>query len=393
AAALLLTPEISIGLFGMTPDLPLILLWYAALAFAALALRSEPGSARALAFVLGAAFAAGLACDAKASGALLLVGLVATFAQPLARPHLRTLAPWAGLALVLVLVAPVVIDEVERGLPMLRHRLIDTQRGSGLSVRNLGALFGGQLLYVTPPLLYAAYLVARDLYRRRSDDAVSSLIFCVTAATTPLVVLACLSRVAEPHWVAPLYLALPLHLARIAERTPKLLSPVVTGLATAIGVATIAVAHAAVLLPLAPRWLGARYEPRYDLANDLFAWRTGLPLVRRALLVTLAPGAPPPVVVGPHWTVCAQLHAALPASVLVGCSGEIPDDFSRWLPPSLWQEAPVVLLVSDDRFDRASSSMRGRRLDAAWHVDVERGGRAVRRITVERWVATATASR
>jgi len=54
AVALIATPEISVGLFAMTPDLLLILLWYAALAAGAVALRSRAGSLGAWAACLSA---------------------------------------------------------------------------------------------------------------------------------------------------------------------------------------------------------------------------------------------------------------------------------------------------------------------------------------------------
>ena len=40
-----------------------------------------------------------------------------------------------------------------------------TQSRSGVSLRNLGALIGGQLAYVTPPFLLAAWLALRSLHR------------------------------------------------------------------------------------------------------------------------------------------------------------------------------------------------------------------------------------
>jgi hypothetical protein len=173
----------------------------------------------------------------------------------------------------------------------------------------------------------------------------------------------------------------------------ELVGSVTRKLALVVGAGSVAIAHLWVLFPLAPRLLGAKYEARYDLANDLYAWRTGLPLIKRAFAQSVDLDAPPPIVVGPHWTVCAQIHAALPASILVGCEGDIPDDFSRWLPRSTWEQAPVVLYVSDDRFGDSGRALPRRRLDAAWQVDVERGGIPVRRISVSRLVAQASASR
>jgi hypothetical protein len=55
------------------------------------------------------------------------------------------------------------------------------------------------------------------------------------------------------------------------------------------------------------------------------------------------------VVVGPHWTVCAQLQAGLPG-IHVGCATPVPDDFDRWLPREHWRKAEHVLFVTDNRF-------------------------------------------
>ena len=223
-------------------------------------------------------------------------------------------------------------------------------------------------------------------------DAVSWLLTAVTLSTLPLVGLALLSNVAEPHWVAPLYLALPIHLARRFEELDRVVSPRLRNVAAAVGAGVVAIAHVGVLVPIVPRLFGASYVPRYDLVNDLFAWESGLPVVKTALRESLEPGGPPAVVIGPHWTVCAQLHAGLPASVFVGCQGETPDDFSRWLPSQVWEKAPVILYVTDDRFGDSNPSLTSRRLDATWNVNVQRGGVRVRRISVARLILSSTAS-
>ena len=82
AFTLMLVPEISVGLFGLTPDLPLILLWYAAVGLSALADCRKAGLRACAGFALGSGFAVGLACDAKVSGVLLLLGLVMAWASP-----------------------------------------------------------------------------------------------------------------------------------------------------------------------------------------------------------------------------------------------------------------------------------------------------------------------
>jgi hypothetical protein len=419
AVPLMLAPEISIGLFGMTPDLLLIVFWYATVGATIWAITAAPGSTRALVGALGSGVAVGLAFDAKVSGGLLLAGLVLAWSSPHARAHRRTLAPWSGLALALLLVSPVMLDEVARGFPMLRHRLIDTQRDAGLSLRNVGALLGGQLLYVTPPLLMGAFFVARDLYRRRNEDIVSWTLWSVSVTALPLVLLALLSRVAEPHWVAPIYLALPIAFALRSDLSPREAStaaeePVDTGdrrkgiraeprqarplisqrivrSSIATGAIVIAFAHAWVLTSLAPRLLGSSYNARYDLANDLYAWDTALPVLRNAIEAATESQLPPPIVIGPHWTVCAQAHAMLPRSVLVGCHAQTGDDFRRWLPPSVWEHAPVLLYVTDDRFELPADALRDRREEGVWSVDVHRGGTVVRRISIRRLIALGVA--
>jgi len=190
--------------------------------------------------------------------------------------------------------------------------------------------------------------------------------------------------------VAPLYLALPLHLARRA-RDERLVGAGVSWSAVATGTVAVALAHAWVLFPIGPRLLGTSYTPRYDLANDLYAWEAGLPVLRKALVESADSDLPPAIVVGPHWTICAQVHAALPPEVLVGCRAETSDDFTRWLSVSTWQRAPVVLYVTDDRFESPADELRDHRADLAWRAEVHRGGTLVRRITITRLIASAVA--
>jgi hypothetical protein len=114
-------------------------------------------------------------------------------------------------------------------------------------------------------------------------------------------------------------------------------------------------AHVWVLAPIG----GA---PAFDIARELFGWPEAIARVKMvdASIVGagLGPRTPedlrPPlsrVVVGPHWTVCAQLHAALGPNVPVGCATPIPDDFDGWLPRKDWMRSDVIVFVSDDRFD------------------------------------------
>jgi hypothetical protein len=88
-------------------------------------------------------------------------------------------------------------------------------------------------------------------------------------------------------------------------------------------------------------------------------------------------------VVGPHWVICAQLHAALANRVDIGCDTRVTDDFDTWMPRARWGQADKVLFVSDNRFEidpRALFPDRARTLE--WEVTVSRGGRVTRVFTL-----------
>ena len=381
ALTLLLVPELSIGLFAFSPDLPLAVVWLAALGLAALALRSEPTSFRALWSTLGAGALVGVACLAKVSGALLGLALLATWLTPPLRNRWRTLAPWSALGVAAVLVAPLVLWEVTQGYPMLQHRLVATQAGAGVSLRNLGALLGGQLAYVTPPFLYAALLVLRDLWRRRREDELSRLLWlCTVVPALPLILLCLWSRVAEPHWLAPAYLPLAIHLARGRAVGRKLaIGSLVTGAAVTL------LAWTWVSTPLPLRVLGSHYRARYDLANDLHAWGPGRDLLRQAVARALRETRQLPVVVGPHWIVCAQAQAAVGHTVPVGCNTPLRDDFDRWFPRKRWFDAPVLLYVQDNRFELdPKRELPHRQVTSISRTAVRRAGTVIRTIRITR---------
>jgi hypothetical protein len=386
--ALALLPEMSIGLFGLTPDLPLAVLWLASLACAALALRSEPRTRAALVGMMRAGLFAGLAVTAKATGVLLALALAVGVAGRGARAHLRTAGPYCAALAAVIVVVPLALWERAHGYPLLAHRLVATQSEAGVSVRNIGALLGGQLLYVTPPFLFGAFVAGRELWREREDPVKRLLFVASVVPAVPLTALCVWSRVAEPHWLGPAYLSLAVAL--------PLLSPVrrwIARSAVAIGVVAPVAAFVLVSTPLVPELSGKSYRPRYDLVNDLYAWQAGVPLVRNEVEQVRSEGYAP-YVVGPHWTVCAQLHAALGAGVPVGCRTKAGDDFASWFPAREWMDAPVLLYVTDDRFpESAAVEFPHRDVARIQSAQIYRGGRVVRTIRVARLERAANARR
>ncbi len=377
--ALALLPETSIGLFGLTPDLPLAALWLAALGAAAAALCSTAGSRTALAGLVLSGLFAGLAVMTKVTGVLLCLALAATVAGRSARAHLRTAAPYCGALAAIIVTAPLLLWEHANRFPLLTHRLVATQSTAGLSLRNVGALLGGQLLYVTPPFLWAAWLCLRGLWKRPEDPVDRLLGLACIVPAVPLVLLCLWSRVAEPHWLGPAYLSLAVGAGRFDWPSKALRRSCM-----AIGLVAPAAAFVLVATPVLPELSGKGYRPRYDLVNDLYAWRHGVRVVGEEVDRVRSEGYAP-MIVGPHWTVCAQIHAALGAAVPVGCRTKEGDDFADWFPERQWAKAPVILYVTDDRFPRdLAKEFPARDIVGVQSIDVFRGGRVVRTIRVTR---------
>jgi hypothetical protein len=391
AAALVfaLVPEVAIGLFGMTPDLLLTLAWAGALALGAHALRSTPGSARAAwAFAAGGVLA-GVAAASKVTGVTLMAGLAVTYASRAARPHCRTVAPWAGLCAGALVLSPIALFEARTGWPMLRHRLVDTQASSGLSWRNAGALVGGQIVYLSPLTAILAALAGRELWRRRGDTIGRLLSACCLVPLGALLPLCMWSRVAEPHWIAPALLAL----VPAAARAPVTPSRRLVVASCALGGALIAFVFAWALLPSSLRLAPASYDPRLDLANDLYGWSDVLRVVREEAALaepSFHDARRNVVVVGPHWVICAQLEAALRGQLPVGCNTPVRDDFDDWLPRDRWRSAAVIVWVTDARFPTAPELPSHATLRTR-EVLIERGARTVRRFAITVFVRSAEA--
>ena len=356
ALTLMVVPEIAIGLFAMTPDLILACAWIGALGAGCAGLRSAPASNRAAWALFGAGLCAGIATASKVTGATLFVALACAYASRHAREHARTIWPWAGLVAGALVVLPVAIFEARTGWPILHHRLIDTQQDAGISLRNAAAIVVGQLGYLSPLVAVGAFFVARDLVRTRGHDAPSALLFYAFAFPAAILAPLCLwSRVAEPHWLAPPFLALAVHLGRT---TTAPISRRFGVAAIATSLAMVLAVHAWVLIADLTRLMPASFDPRHDITSELYGWPRAIDGIRRIASESSAPGFErgDVVIVGPHWVICAQIEAALNGELPVGCATPIRDDFDGWYPRAHWRAAEVLIFVTDNRFatDRAA---------------------------------------
>jgi hypothetical protein len=276
----------------------------------------------------------------------------------------RRLRAAAIVAIAAACFVPVLVWNADHDWVSARHRLVWTQAGAGPSLRNLGALIGGQLAYVSPVALAGLWWAA--VRATRDPDARGT-------ATVSLVALGigyglCLvSRVAEPHWPAPGYLGLVPVLGVIVDRRwARARRWVRVGAAWSIAV--VVVLCLAIWTPLAVHLPG--YDGRWDLTNDLYGWPRVAAAVRRMRAEALP-------VVGFHYTTCAQIAFALrDGSDRVRCLDAAVDDFDLWDRGGLPPGAPVIA-IEDPRFDRPPFPA-ARRIE----VPLRRGGVVVRAFAV-----------
>lgn len=359
--ALLAVPMFFAGSLATTPDAilaPLVLLLLLA------CWRSLETHRVADTVVAGAIL--GAAVLAKVSAGLFAPGLLWLALRRGARPRDLALAALAAAAVA----APVVVWNAAHGGAMLLHRLVWTQQGAGLSWRNVGALVGGQLAYVGPPMLVAFGAVLLRAGAARAD----AVRLPALPALVGLALLGLWSRVAEPHWTAPALLPLVVGVGLLADddawssRAARRLRRFAVGWA----VVSIVLLHVLVLTPVLPALVPARlYDARADLANELSGWPAVVAAVRRAR-------RPGELVAAGHYTMCAQLEVALGPRAEVTCLTRETDDWDLWgrgrLPPRAH-----ALFVTDARYpDPPAGAVRVR------EVRIRRGGRVVREFVLWR---------
>ncbi|MCA9586372.1 MAG: glycosyltransferase family 39 protein [Myxococcales bacterium] len=376
--AVAVAPETAVGLFALTPDLLLAPTWLATIALLGFGLRAPSGSTRGAASLVGAGLSAGVAAASKVSGALLvlavawaLVARARSQASP-ARGWARSAWPWLGLAAGAAISLPVALWELTRGHPMLTHRIAAP---GGPSLLHAALVTAGQLAYVSPLLLYWAALAARSLRSQRGASVAHDVgwrTFALPAVV--LLALSWLSPRSEPHWIAPALLTLAVAAGLDGVWSP---SPKLGRRALAVAAAVTSLAFAWVLVPQSSRFVPRQADLRWDIASELYGWPDVAGRVRQER-ASLAAEPHEIVVVGPHWTVCAQIAAAMP-DVQVGCATPTGDDFDDWMPRARWRKAPYVVWVTDNRFaEDGAGELPLHAVRSRTRVQIERGGRVAR---------------
>ncbi|MBI5486700.1 MAG: glycosyltransferase family 39 protein [Deltaproteobacteria bacterium] len=392
-AILCVLPVFHLGGLAAAPDAPLVPLWLATLLAAWHAWKRQresrpPSWGWVLSRAVGLGALLGAAFLAKYS-ALALAPVLCWAAWPL--PPARRWAAWlAGAVAAAAVATPVIAWNAAHGFASVLHRFVWSQPDPGASLRNAGALVGGQLLYLSPVAAVALGWMVVRAWKRRGESPVR---FCLVASLVPFAILAAIcvwSRVAEPHWPLPAILALlPLagHAASVAVGRTRRVVRVALGVAVAFDAAV----YLAVLTPLLPALVPEPlYVARYDIVNELYGWDRVADAVRRRVP---AGG----VVVAGHYTMCAQLEWNLRGTgIPVACWTCTPTDFDLWAPGAETTRGRPVLFVSDERYpDRppaASPQARPERAEGPPvpnppTVSVRRGGTEIRRFVLTDYAA------
>ena len=366
-AALLVcaSPASLIGGMAAAPDSVLSMFWMMALYTVWESIRRErPG------FILpvAAGLCIGLAFLSKHTGACLAAGVLLT---ALMHGSYRKAGFWAGLVTAAAVVSPVVLWNLEHDWIQLRHRLIWSQAGAAFSLRNLGALIGGQVLYTGPVLILFLWALVR-LWKRR-DEKGPALVVYVSGITLVCTYLLCLwSPVAEPHWPFAGYLALAAGVPGVIDTGMKTPGRIFKA-AIVWSFGMYILAHVFVLTPLLPTLLPHDdYEPRYDISNELYGWGAVAEKVR-----TIAESGEK--IASSHYTMCSQLafHLSRDDDPSVVCASDQTDDFDLWNMVPRRQDR--ILFVADNRFGGLPQSLLSRICRQVSTLEVRRGGRWVRR--------------
>ena len=201
AAALMnATLMLGAGCILMTPDTPLLFFW--TLGLWALARLVQSGNPR---WWLAAGGIAGLMLASKYTAALFLAGAgLWAISSPAIRAQLRTVWPWAGIALAFLLFSPDIAWNATHGwASYLKQGSREDGFNPARALQFLGELVGGQALLFTPVI---AVLAVRGLWHLRGHASPGArLLLWLTLLPAAIFLEHVLKGRVQGNWVAILY--------------------------------------------------------------------------------------------------------------------------------------------------------------------------------------------
>jgi 4-amino-4-deoxy-L-arabinose transferase-like glycosyltransferase len=201
-AALLLNATLMLGAGAvtMTPDTPLLFFWTAAVWALAHIATGGGGS-----WWLVAGAAAGLGLDSKYTAALLGLGIGLWLLTPAMRHHLRTLWPWLGGVLAVLLFLPVIVWNAGRHwASFVRQGGRTGEWDPSRALGHIGELIGGQIGLATP-LIFILFVTATAAAVRRWRDPAWSLSAALILPGAAVFLQHAAGDRVQANWVAVLY--------------------------------------------------------------------------------------------------------------------------------------------------------------------------------------------
>ncbi|MGB8933041.1 MAG: glycosyltransferase family 39 protein [Anaeromyxobacteraceae bacterium] len=335
----MLAPITGLGQVVVTPDVPLLSGWVAALYFTVRALDEEDGR-----WLLAAGAAAGFAALGKYTAFILLPQiLLALLLDPRGRRLLAKPWPWLGVVLAVAVFSPVLVWNAGHGWVSLLFQSSGRTSTFGLRPILVGRFVALQALMVSPLLwlscLAAAFVAAR---RWREPSWRVAAIFSVPLIT--VMILVSPFHWVKGNWGAPAYPAALLAGAAIAlERWDAL-----RGWTWATGVLAGVSSLYMLLVPLVP----ALPFPARDETTS--GWRQ---LAARVEAERRAIGGDP-LVVGCTYKPAAELEFNLPgrpATQSGGIFGANGLQYDVWLDPAAVRGRELLLVVDGREADACTA--------------------------------------
>lgn len=338
----LLAPITGLGQVIVTPDVPLLSGWMAALYFTVRALDEEDGR-----WLLAAGVATGLAALGKYTAFLLLPQiLLALLLDPRGRRMLKRPWPWVGLLLSVAVFSPVLFWNAERHWVSLLFQ--SSGRTSTFAFRPiLVARFVALQGAMVSPLLWVSCLAAAGVAALRWRQPPWRVAALFSAPLIAMMILVSPFHWVKGNWGAPAYPAALLAGAALAlERGERL-----RGWSWATG---IVAAAASVYLHLVPLLPALPFPARDETTTG---WRQ---LAARVSAERTRIGGDP-LVVGCTYKPAAELQFYLPGMPTTQSGGVFGADglqFDEWLDPAAVRGRELLLVVDSRERDVCQSRER-----------------------------------
>lgn len=348
-------------------------------AYVAARLLFDEGARRpgALGWLTAGAFA-GLAMLTKYHGAFLLAGVLAFLLTQRDRtPVLRSIWPWAGACVALLIFSPVIVWNGDHGWAGFLFQSDRLAGASGIKPFRMVQSVGEQAIYLSPWLFVPlAILWARALVRGPRD---ARPWFLAMLATGPIVFFTVATLFAKglPHWTMPGWLfVFPLlgsEIARVEQTSPRWILRGTVAATVVLGVLFTAFATDA-----RNDWLARALPDRYarqDPTLDFVGWSD----VKTVLAERRLMGGDTNAVAALDWYEAGKLNLALRDELPVFCLCANPQQFRFLHDPSLYAGHDFIVATTrtDPRKRTAVLNRWFQRVEPLAPIVLHRAGRPV----------------